>query len=116
MIRPIRLDVGVLLILLCAVVLLALPITGCSKDETPEVKSGDPLAEYGDKLLDSYEHAGEMAAKVSLEAVRLTVRNFKVMNNRYPADLEELSKSMGDFDTSPYDYDPKTGTVTLKSK
>jgi len=107
---------GLLLVLLAGILILTIGNFGCSKDDAPDAKNGDPIAEYGNRLLDSYEHAGDVAAEASLESLRSTVRNYKIMNNRYPASLEEIAESMGNIDISPYDYDPETGTVTLKAE
>lgn len=75
----------------------------------------NPVAEYGDGMINSYkkgQRAGEMA---NLDAVRKTIQTYHAANDRYPQGLDEVKDMLGsNIDLSRYDYNPQTGEVALK--
>jgi hypothetical protein len=78
-------------------------------------KPKNPVAEYGDALVDSYkrgQQAGEMA---NFDAVKKAVQLYYATNERFPKNLNEAKEFINsDIDLSKYDYSPDTGRVTLK--
>ena len=43
------------------------------------------------------------------------IRSYRALNGRYPESMEELESSLGTgYDLEPYDYDPGSGTLTLR--
>ena len=80
-------------------------------DEKPK----NPVAEYGDALVDSYKR-GQQAGEISnLNALKKAVQLYYASNERFPKNLDEAKDFIGpDIDISKYDYNPDTGTVSLK--
>jgi len=95
-------------ILLSVIVVLFLL---CACKEKPK----NPVAEYGDALIDSYkrgQNAGEIA---NLDALKKAVESYRATNGRLPENLEEMKDFIGSgIDTSKYDYNPENGAVSLK--
>jgi hypothetical protein len=78
-------------------------------------KPKNPVAEYGDALIDSYKGAQNTADLASLEGVKKAVQAYRAANGSYPAELKDVGDLIGGrVDFSNYDYDPSTGAVTLK--
>jgi hypothetical protein len=80
-------------------------------DEKPK----NPVAEYGDALVDSYKRSQQAAEKANLDALKKAVQLYYASNERFPKNLDEAKDFIGpDIDISKYDYSPETGTVSLK--
>jgi hypothetical protein len=77
----------------------------------------NPVSEYGDSLINSYKGAQSAADQANLDALKAAVSAYRAANESYPKSLQEVGNMAGtQIDLSKYDYDPYTGTVTLKSK
>jgi len=78
-------------------------------------KPKNPIAEYGDAMIDSYKRGQAAGEAANLDAIRKTIRTYYVENERYPESLDEIAASMSTkIDTSKYDYNPQTGMVSIK--
>jgi hypothetical protein len=86
--------------------LVALFFTGCDRS---------PVEEFADEMLASYEISRTAADEASLQAIQRYIRSYRAMNGRYPESMEELESALGTgYDLEPYDYDPGSGTLTLR--
>ncbi len=92
-----------------AVVILAI-ILAC--DEKPK----NPVAEYGDVMINSYQKGKQAAVDGNLDAVKKAIQAYHAANDKYPQNLDEIKPLLGgsEMDFSKYDYNPENGTVTLK--
>lgn len=80
-------------------------------DQTPK----NPVAEYGDALMNAYSKGQEAQKIANLYVVRQTVQVYHATNDRYPEDLDDIKDKLGpDIDISKYAYNPSNGMVTLK--
>jgi hypothetical protein len=80
-------------------------------DEKPK----NPVAEYGDALVDSYKRSQQAGEMANLDALKKAVQLYYASNERFPKNLNEAKEFIGpDIDLSKYDYSPETGTVSLK--
>jgi len=80
-------------------------------DEKPK----NPVAEYGDALMDSYKRGQQTEVKSNLDTVKKAVQLYRSTNDKFPKNLDEAKDFMGpDIDISKYDYNPDNGTVSLK--
>lgn len=87
----------------CLVTLLLL---GCDRN---------PVEEFGEEMVVSYERSRGAADQASLQAIQRYIRSYRAMNGRYPKSMEELENSLGTgYDLEPYDYDPESGTLTVR--
>jgi hypothetical protein len=78
-------------------------------------KPKNPVAEYGDALIDSYKRGQQAGEKANLDAVKKAVESFRATNGRLPENLEEAQEFIGSgIDPSKYDYNPENGSVSLK--
>jgi hypothetical protein len=78
-------------------------------------KSKNPVAEYGDALMDSYKRGQQTEVKSNLDIVKKAVQLYYSTNDKFPKTLDEAKDFMGpDIDLSKYDYNPDNGTVSLK--
>jgi uncharacterized protein YcfL len=60
--------------------------------------------------------ASDAADIANLDALRQTVQAYRAANGNYPASLKDVEDMLGSpVDFSKYSYDPKTGSVTLKT-
>lgn len=86
-------------------------LSGC--DQKPK----NPVAEYGDTMINAYEKGKQAGIDGNLDAVRQAVKAYHASNDKYPQNLDEVSPLIGgdEVDFSKYDYDPQSGKVTLKS-
>jgi hypothetical protein len=92
--------------------LLALVLLPACKE-----KPKNPVAEYGDALIDSYKGAQNAADLATLEGVKKGVQAYRAANGSYPAELKDIGDLMGgQVDFSKFDYDPATGAVTPKPR
>jgi hypothetical protein len=90
------------------VVILAF-ILGCKE------KPKNPVAEYGDTMINSYQKGKQAGVDGNLDAVRKAVQAYHAANDKYPQNLDEIQPLIGSaVDFSKYDYNPENGTVTLK--
>jgi hypothetical protein len=86
--------------------LVALFPVGCDRS---------PVEEFADEMLVSYEISKGAADQASLRAIQRYIRSHRAVNGRYPESMEELESSLGaGYDLEPYDYDPGSGTLTLR--
>ena len=86
--------------------LVALFFAGCDRN---------PVEEFGEEMLVSYERSRGAADEASLQAIQRYIRSYRAINGRYPESIEELESSLGTgYDLEPYDYDPGSGTLTLR--
>ena len=91
-------------------VFILIVIAAC--DEKPK----NPAAEYGDAMINSYQKGKQAGVEGNLDAVRKAVDAYHAANDKYPQDLDEVQPLIGSaVDFSKYDYNPQTGTVTLKT-
>jgi hypothetical protein len=83
-----------------------------SCDEKPK----NPVSEYGDALIGSYKRGQDAGEAANLDAVRKAVDAYRAFNDRYPSNLDEVDDLIGsdNIDLSAYDYDPESGTVSIK--
>lgn len=80
-------------------------------------KPQNPVAIYGDTMINSYQKGKQAGVDANLDAVKKALAAYRAANDRYPASLDEVKDLVGhNIDMSPYDYDPQSGTVTLKSR
>jgi hypothetical protein len=93
-----------------AVVILAV-ILACDK------KPKNPVAEYGDAMINSYQKGKQAGISGNLDAVKNAIQAYHAANDKYPQNLDEIKPLLGgsEMDFSKYDYDPQSGTVTLKT-
>jgi hypothetical protein len=92
-----------------AVITLAV-LVAC--DEKPK----NPVAEYGDVMMNSYQKGKQAGVEGNLDAVKNAVKAYHATNDKYPQSLDEIEPLLGGskMDFSMYDYNPENGTVTLK--
>ena len=78
-------------------------------DEKPK----NPVA---DTMLDSYQKGKQAGEAGDLDAVRKAIQAYHASNDKFPQDLEEIKPLLGsEVDFSKYDYNPESGSVTLKA-
>jgi len=91
-------------------VIVVLSLIGACQD-----KPKNPVAEYGDALIDSYKRGQQAGKTANLDALRKAVESYRATNGRLPANLDEMKEFIGSgIDTSKYDYNPENGAVSLK--
>ena len=79
-------------------------------------KPKNPVAEYGDTMLNSYQKGKQAAETGNLDAVRSAIQAYHAAHDRYPQNLEEIKGLLGsELDFSKYDYDPQNGAVKIKN-
>ncbi|MBA4373869.1 MAG: hypothetical protein C0402_13550 [Thermodesulfovibrio sp.] len=80
-------------------------------------KPQNPVAVYGDAMINSYEKGKQAGDAGNLDAVKKALAAYRAINDKYPAGLDEIKPLVGqNLDISKYDYDPQSGSVTLKSR
>ena len=81
-----------------------------------EEKPKNPVAEYGDTMINSYQKGKQAGETGNLDAVRSAIRAYHASNDRYPQNLEEIKELLGsELDLSKYEYNPQNGTVNIKT-
>lgn len=94
-------------LLLLPVLFVGLILSACDRGK-PESASKTVLA-----IPDRARHAADQA---DLVAIRSTVKTYRITNGRYPADLTVIAPLLNaPVDLSQFDYDPTTGSVSLKN-
>lgn len=80
-----------------------------------EEKPKNPVAEYGDAMINSYQKGKQAGEAGNLDAVRKAIQAYHAANDKYPQTLDEIKSLLGsEVDFSKYDYNPLNGTATLK--
>jgi len=80
-----------------------------------EEKPKNPVAEYGNVMMNSYQRGKQAGVEESLVAVREALKAYHAANDKYPQNLEEIKPLFSsEVDLSKYDYNPENGAVTLK--
>ena len=94
-------------------VLLAISVSIFACKEKPR----NPVAEYGDVMINSYQKGKQAGVEGNLDAVRNAVQAYHAANDKYPQNLDEINPLLGGtaVDFSKYNYNSETGTVNLKS-
>jgi hypothetical protein len=101
--------IGKLLLLLCVLVFFS--TVGCKE------KPGNPVAEYGNKLIESYQKSQNAAETANLDAIKKSLQQYRAEHEEYPRSLKDIENLAGVvIDPDRYDYNPQTGSVSLKSK
>jgi len=78
-------------------------------------KTKNPVAEYGDVMINSYKKGQVAGETANLDAVKKSVQAYHAANDKYPQTLDEIKDMIGaKIDLSKYDYNPQTGSVSLK--
>ena len=78
-------------------------------------KPKNPVAEYGDALIDSYKRGQKAGEIANLDAVKKAVKAYHASNDRYPRILDEIRDLIGsNIDLSRYEYNPEDGLVSMK--
>jgi hypothetical protein len=89
-------------------ILIALP--SCTDEQ-------NSAQQYGDTMVQTHKNAKTFGNRVNVQQVQKSIQEFHAANNRYPADLNELSAFNGiTLRSDNYDYDSATGVLTEKSK
>ncbi len=97
-------------LVLISTVLLLLPLLTACKD-----KPRNPVKEYGNALINSYEKSRDAAETANFELIKRAIQQFHAANGEYPASLKSLGKFIGiKINADMYEYDPRTGTITLR--
>ena len=85
-----------------------LVLTSCSDEK-------NPVQQYGNTLTQSYKNAQQVDSRVNILQIRKSIQEFYTANDRYPADLNELSGFNGiTLKGDKFEYDPATGTLMEK--
>lgn len=81
-------------------------------DEKPK----NPVAQYGDVMINSYQKGKQAGVEGNLNAIRQALQAYHAANDKYPQNLDEIRPLLGgsEMDLSKYDYNPENGAVTLK--
>ena len=78
-------------------------------------KPKNPVAEYGDVMMNSYEKGKQGGEIANLDAVKKAVQAYHATHDKYPQNLEEVKPLLNsELDFSKYDYNPENGAVTIK--
>ena len=79
-------------------------------------KPKNPVAKYGDTMINSYQKGKQAGVSGNLDAVKNAIQAYHAANDKYPQNLDEIKPLLGgsDMDLSKYDYNPENGNVTLK--
>jgi len=81
-------------------------------EESPK----NPVAEYGDAMINSYQKGKQAGEDGNLDAVRKSIQAYHASNDKYPQNLEEIKSLLSsEVDFSKYDYNSESGAVTLKT-
>lgn len=90
---------------------MLLPLLTACKDKP----RNNPVQDYGNALINSYEKAQDAADKANFELIKRAIQQFHGANGEYPKNLQDLAKFIGiEINADKYEYDPRTGTITLR--
>lgn len=90
------------------------PASPAPQGQQPE-SAKKVIEDYHKGLTTSIDKAKSVQAKVDMGAVQDAVRNYQVENGRCPEGLDAIKSYVGPkVNLSLYNYDPGTGTVSLK--
>ena len=80
-------------------------------------KPKNPVAEYGDVMINSYQKGKQAGVEGNLDAVKNAINAYHAANDKYPPQLDEIKPLLGgtEVDFSKYDYNPENGAVTLRA-
>jgi hypothetical protein len=93
--------------IMLAVIVASLILPACNS------KQENPVNTY----LGAARSAGNAADAANLDALRKSIEAYRAANGSYPESLKDIEGMLGSrMDFSRYDYDPQTGTVTLKTQ
>jgi hypothetical protein len=85
----------------------------CGCKEKPK----NPVEEYGNTLIHAYQNSQGAVEVANLDAIKKAVQLYRAEHGEYPGSLTDIEDLAGmTIDTAKYDYDPATGSVTLKAK
>jgi hypothetical protein len=94
-------------IMLAVIVASSLILPACSS------KQESPVTTY----LGATKSASNAADAANLDALRKSIEAYRAANGSYPESLKDIEGMLGSrLDFSRHDYDPQTGTVTLKTQ
>ncbi len=94
-------------VLILSVILGSFILTSCDS------RQANPVDTY----VGAVKNAGEVSKTASLDAVRQSIVAYHAANGKYPESLQDVEDMVGSrLDVSRYNYDPQTGTVTLKTQ
>lgn len=80
-------------------------------------KPKNPVAEYGDAMINAYSKGKAGGETANLNGVRQAVQAYHAANDKYPQTLDEVKDLIGsEVDFSKFDYNPQTGAVNLKKQ
>ncbi len=83
---------------------------------TCDEKPKNPVSEYGDALIGAYKRGQQAGEEANIDAIKKTIQSYHAEHEKYPESLKEIEDLMRKpIAANKYDYDPQTGTVTLKS-
>lgn len=86
--------------------LLVIVLWGCEEN---------PVEEYGDNLIHSYERSRDAADKANVAVYTRAVSAYRAAFGKNPDSLEDLGNFIGEeIDPDKFGYDPATGTVSLR--
>jgi hypothetical protein len=80
-------------------------------------KEKNPVEEYGTGLIHSYQKSQDAAETANLDAIKKSLQQYRAEHEEYPRSLKDIENMAGVLiDPDRYDYNPQTGSVSLKSK
>ena len=81
-----------------------------------EEKAKNPVAEYGEAMINSYQKGKQAGEEGNLDAVKKAIQAYHATNDKYPQNLEEIKSLLSsEVDFSKYDYNSESGAATLKT-
>lgn len=77
-------------------------------------KDSNPVSQYGDAMIKSYQRGQDAGKTGNLHGVKQAVQAYRAAYGSYPERLEDVEEMLGtEVDFSLFEYDPRTGTVNL---
>ncbi len=74
----------------------------------------NPVAEYGNALIDSYERSKKVVEEVNLKNIQKAIEVYHTINGGYPEALEDIEGFIGSpIDSELYQYNPENGEIKL---
>lgn len=82
-------------------------VVGCNED---------PIKQYGAEVLDVYEGTKINVDFAIMQNLQRAVNMYRISNEKLPDKLEDIAYMMdSSVDFTKFQYDPKTGKVSLRS-